>query len=118
MNRRGFIASLFALPSAIKAACTAKPRIDSNYFHLADETPVRPYTDFEMRSVGLSWHCNRLKTPWIQTKRTSYVTSPEYEDRVATVLEPRGSDKWRAAHRRIIQRRVDREAQIPSPDSP
>ncbi len=105
MNRRSFLFSIPFLGVALKAMCAR----DDTY-----RCVITPITKtYQLRSI--EWPEKELKTRWIQTRRTTCCTSPEYLDRVEVLLGMPGSDDWRAAYRRIIQRRVEKERRIPAP---
>lgn len=92
MNRRGFFASLFVLPAAVKAVVTQPAPLD------LDEIFSR--FDALKKSRGPE----ALRTAWFQTSRKSIYVSDEYRAIVEAAISPGEFTYRRALHRNRIAR--------------
>jgi hypothetical protein len=103
MNRRTFLASLFALPAAVKAVVTK---------------PAWPLFQWQL---GIDPGARLLKTQWIQTARTTSCISLAYGDRLDEIMEPDPIKRriwWHERRRKLFKQNLARQLAMPAPKLP
>jgi hypothetical protein len=94
MNRRSFIASLFALPAAVKAALS--PRIDT--LRSKTWTTFFAHPERHLTVHNFSGAARRLEVPWLQTSRRTSFCSISYLDQLDVIMKTPEPERKKAWH--------------------